>query len=725
MWVCIQGERVEGIPILTHIRRSVVLVLLVGALVSSTLIVWVSAHTNVDVNTAHSMIYDGAYPNLVILDVRTKTEYDSGHIYRAVLIPVADLPTRIGELASHKYDPILVYCGSGGRSQTASVTLDSNGFTEVYNMLGGITAWKSAGYPTWISTVHDVNTTFNYDTIQQAIDSALTVNGNTIYVDNGTYREHVVVNKSLSIIGEDSRNTVIDGNGTGTAVSVEANNVTVESFTIRNSSESGVRLTGGNYAQIQRNNITSNYCGVNVSSSYNVIFNNDVSRNQYCGVSITSGGNTILENNITSNNYGVCVNSSQTSGGNVIYHNNLNNTHQAVTNQAAGLWNDEYTSGGNYWSDYNGTDIFSGVSQTQSGSDGVGDTAYTIDANNTDLYPLTRPFLKGPRYLTVISGGGGATSPAPGTYTYSTTTYVEVTAIAYDEYTFDHWELDGANSTQTSQIGIRTDADHTLKAVFARMKYGLTITSTAGGNTDPPVGTHTFGSGAEVSVNALPDPGYYHDGWELDNVYVGLVNPVSVTMNQNHTLHATFKQLDSGHDVETRRIVSKSVIGQGFNLSVQVTVMNVGSYPENFSVTVYVDSTSIAPLELTLGSGAYAIITFTLNTSSFSKGNYTLWAYSSPIPDETNTENNNLTGGWLYVSIIGDLTGGTANLLDFAPDGKVDMKDVGVVSKFFNQNVPPAPSNCDITGQVTGVSDGVVNMRDIGTVARYFGEHYP
>ncbi len=247
----------------------------------------------------------------MILNVRTKGEYDSGHIYGATLIPVTELLARIGELASHKNDPILVYCGSGGRSQTASGYLDSNGFTEVYNMLGGITAWKSAGYPTWIGTVHNMDTTYNYDTIQAAIDSALTMDGNTILVDNGVYREHVVVGKTLSIVGADPSNTVIDGNGTGTVISVKADNVTVESFTIRNSSESGVRLIGGNYAQIQNNKITNNYCGLNVSSSYDIIFSNEIASNQYCGVLITGGNSTIFENNITSNNYGICVNSSQ------------------------------------------------------------------------------------------------------------------------------------------------------------------------------------------------------------------------------------------------------------------------------------------------------------------------------------------------------------------------------------------------------------------------------
>ncbi len=680
--------------------------------------------TNIDVGTAYGMITGGAYPNLVVLDVRTKSEYDSGHIYGATLIPVADLPTRIGELLGHVNDPMIVYCGSGKRSTTACGILVSNGFTNVYNMTGGLNAWKAAGYPTWIGTVHNVNTTYNYDTIQAAVGSAETLDGNTIFVDRGVYYEHVTVDKALTIVGEDSTNTAVDGNGTGTAISIKADNVTIEDFTIRNSSESGVYLNGGNYAQIQNDKIVNNYCGLNVSSAYNMIFGNEIVSNQYCGLLVSGGSGTIFENNITYNNYGICVNSSQASNNNLIYHNNLNNTHQTSTNEAYGLWDNGYPSGGNYWSDYDGPDLFSGVFQTVTGSDGIGDTAYTIDANNTDRYPLIGQWLWGTRNLTITSTDGGTTSPAPGSYAYNTTEYVEVTAIAYGNYTFDHWELDGYNASETSQTGIRTDTNHTLKAVFTRTKYALEITFTAGGNTDPTAGAYIFEPGTEASVSALFDAGYYLDSWELDNVYVGIFNPESVIMNRNHTLEAVFKPLDTGHNIATKWVASKTVVGQGLNLSIQATTLNTGSYTENFSITAYLNSTSVSSHDVTLDSGASTTVTFTLNTSSFSKGNYTVWSYSWPVLDENETADNNFTGGYVIVSAVGDLTGGTSNVWDFIPDGKVDGKDVSLAAKCFGSYPGCAPPliwnvNCDVN------NDGKVDGKDISLVARHFGEHNP
>jgi hypothetical protein len=55
------------------------------------------------------------------------------------------------------------------------------------------------------------------------------------------------------------------------------------------------------------------------------------------------------------------------------------------------FWDAGYPSGGNFWSDYNGTDSQNGSYQNQTGSDGIGDTPYVIDANNTDRYPLMAP----------------------------------------------------------------------------------------------------------------------------------------------------------------------------------------------------------------------------------------------------------------------------------------------------------------------------------------------
>jgi rhodanese-related sulfurtransferase len=103
-------------------------------------------YTNINVGDAWGMI--NTNPDIVVLDVRTQVEYNEAHIEGAKLIPLAELPGRLGELDPEA--PTIVYCWAGSRSTDACENyLNSyNGFTEVYNMLGGINAWIDAGYPT-------------------------------------------------------------------------------------------------------------------------------------------------------------------------------------------------------------------------------------------------------------------------------------------------------------------------------------------------------------------------------------------------------------------------------------------------------------------------------------------------------------------------------------------------------------------------------------------------
>ncbi len=81
----------------------------------------------------------------IVLDVRTPQEFAAGHIEGARLIPVQDLERHLKALPKDRQ--IYVYCRSGRRSARAAKMLATHGFDRVENMLGGIEAWKAAGYP--------------------------------------------------------------------------------------------------------------------------------------------------------------------------------------------------------------------------------------------------------------------------------------------------------------------------------------------------------------------------------------------------------------------------------------------------------------------------------------------------------------------------------------------------------------------------------------------------
>lgn len=86
-------------------------------------------------------------PDAPLLDVRTPDEFDKGHLDKAKNIDWngSDFDAQIAGLDKAK--PVLVYCLSGGRSGAAAAHMRSLGFTEVYEMVGGIMKWRAADLP--------------------------------------------------------------------------------------------------------------------------------------------------------------------------------------------------------------------------------------------------------------------------------------------------------------------------------------------------------------------------------------------------------------------------------------------------------------------------------------------------------------------------------------------------------------------------------------------------
>jgi hypothetical protein len=159
---------------------------------------------------------------------------------------------------------------------------------------------------------------------------------------------------------------------------------------------------------------------------------------------------------------------------------------------------------------------------------------------------------------------------------------------------------------------------------------------------------------------------------------------------------------------------SKTVVGQGLTVKMDVSILNKGNFTETFNVTVYTNSTSITSQTITLTSGNSTTLMCTWNTSGFAYGNYTISAYAWPVLGETSTADNNFTGGWVMVSIVGDITGPSG-----WPDGDCDIRDVSAVARLFGVS-SPSPEynpNFDING------DGDIDIKDVSTVARHYGEH--
>ena len=361
--------------------------------------------------------------------------------------------------------------------------------------------------------VHNINTGLGYAAIQEAINANETLNGHTIFVEAGIYYENVIVNKTLSLIGENRDITTIDGGSVseGVTVKIIANNVVFRGFTTKASglfsvnillnetadslitsnkiiggepfisgvkvhastnvtltennitgSGPGIVISDSSYVSVSENNIAppngayvttgvgllksfnnivsnnnltnisssaillsessnntiaGNYItgyehpslgisgiGVRIghipgenTSSCNVFYDNTIKSTYYAivtGFFIGEGGhhdNIFWRNNVENNYYGIFWHNSSN---NIFCHNNfINNTIQVYNKDAVNAWDDGYPSGGNYWSNYTGVDTYGGSNQDETGSDGIGDAAHEIDADNRDQYPLMAPLI--------------------------------------------------------------------------------------------------------------------------------------------------------------------------------------------------------------------------------------------------------------------------------------------------------------------------------------------
>lgn len=110
---------------------------------------------NISAATAYKMIDKNNSSKPIIFDVRTQYEYSVTHLYNAILVPNDQLNSSLTNLTQYKDRYIIVYCKSGSRSELASEFLANNGFSHIYNMIGGISAWVESGFPVW-SRIHNV-----------------------------------------------------------------------------------------------------------------------------------------------------------------------------------------------------------------------------------------------------------------------------------------------------------------------------------------------------------------------------------------------------------------------------------------------------------------------------------------------------------------------------------------------------------------------------------------
>lgn len=489
----------------------------------------------------------------------------------------------------------------------------------------------------------------------------------TVFVFSGTYYESVNVDKTLLLVGEDNVATIVDANGTALGVDVNANEVTVSGFTVMNCIVAGIRIVDSDSCVISTNRVLHSYLGIAVVGNNNTVSGNYVEDTIFAGIRTSGTRNTISENNVTqclSQGNGDAI---QLTGTSSAYPDKvLNNKITQTEGFALHVWATNNT-------------IVSGneISNTESGiyvqgTEGAG----AIVMNNT-VWNLTDTgmYLYAAHGITIINNN-------------VTDCRYAIWANTWGCYIY-HNAFDGEESD----------------AVVTNSNYWH--------NGYPSGGNH-WGHYSGIDFYRGPDqnePG--SDG-------IGDTPYVFGSYSDKYPLMEPYM---GDHDLVISYLYpSKTVVGKGFSLNFTCQVSNFGIFPEDCNVTLFANATIVASTNFTLTARNSRTIIFTWNTTVFTKGKYITNAAVDVILGEKNIANNNFTDGWIIVSMIGDITGP-----DGWPDGKCDIRDLGMVAILYGVNYPDTryDPNCDLTGPTTGVADGKIDIRDLALVAIHYGEIDP
>jgi parallel beta-helix repeat protein len=341
-----------------------------------------------------------------------------------------------------------------------------------------------------------------------------------VFVRNGTYYENVIVNKTISLMGEDQHFAVVNG-----SISVTADDVQVSGFHVTFGA-TGIYIDAADQTVVVGNLIDHNQVGVRIDfANQTVVSNNTIDNNYYSGISLnwsfndTITGNTISNTTGSRSSVGVYAYYSNDS---LIYHNNFIHNIWAplAIVQSFNKWDDGYPVGGNYWGPWAyPSDVFKGPYQNETDSDGIIDGYFWQILGIIDNYPLAKPWPWGPHDVGVTFVGqvfAGVIVPLKtivgqglnlpfSVFVMNYGTYSEIASVSV--YAND---TNGNNSVVTTLSSVALQAKDSVilnfiwnTAGFAKANYTVTaIVDQVSGETD--TGDNTL-VGGSITVARIGD----------------------------------------------------------------------------------------------------------------------------------------------------------------------------------------------------------------------------
>ena len=626
--------------------------------------------------------------------------------------------------------------GGTGQDYAGSLIQTSDGG---HALAGGTKSFGAGSDDLWlVKTMRGISAIIvpdDYSTIQEAINEAL--DGDTIFVKAGTYYEHVVVNKTVSLLGEDVSMAIVDGSATGNVFAIEKNSINITGFTVRNGGgvlgNAGLRLDNVSFCSISGNRIRDNFAGIWFEgSSKNLITANEIAANVDDGIVFNySHNNTISENQIALHEYfGIVINWSLN---NTICYNNVTQTHGPSHGDGINLWRSSYN---NIFQNRVEENTRYGIRiEVQSNNNTLSDNTIRNCTTGLQVYDSSSFNLVYENGITECTDGidvknSGYTEIFNNTvahnYGSDWNAGVRLESASYaairDNEIFDNWRgiLLYASSPYVSICGNNvTSNEYGIRVAMGGSNYVNISGNYVASNRGYGIDVTGFGGLGESNYATIARNLIVNNTFEA----VGLGTGSSYnTVVQNDMIGNGHAGVTLERYSNYNTVVQNNIIGNAYGICFDLYVVN--STQNTITNNNIIDNTQqvrIAPGSVNAWNGSYA-----------SGGNY--WSDYSGL-DQFSGPYQNLTGSdgigdtpfvidgnnidryplmtpWTEVSsLIGDVNA----------DGKVDMKDVGYVARRF-MCVPGDPL-WDVNADFN--SDGKINMVDIGTVARHFGESLP